>query len=61
MGEAEESKSQPDAPAKEISISGRKQIKREWYQSNTHVFVTVFAKEVPQDSCKANFGDRELS
>mmetsp|Transcript_27308 Transcript_27308/g.56681 ORF Transcript_27308/g.56681 Transcript_27308/m.56681 type:complete len:384 (-) Transcript_27308:161-1312(-) len=59
--EAEESKSQPDAPAKEISISGRKQIKREWYQSNTHVFVTVFAKEVPQDSCKANFGDRELS
>jgi len=64
---AEESKeaqksSESAAAAKEgLSISGRKQIKREWYQSNTHVFVTMFAKNVEPDSCKTEFKDQELS
>jgi len=43
-----------------LSISGRKPIKREWYQSNTTVFVTLFAKGVTRDECKVDFKDKEL-
>eukprot|EP00418_Pyrodinium_bahamense_P049457 CAMPEP_0179186606 /NCGR_PEP_ID=MMETSP0796-20121207/92562_1 /TAXON_ID=73915 /ORGANISM="Pyrodinium bahamense, Strain pbaha01" /LENGTH=343 /DNA_ID=CAMNT_0020890613 /DNA_START=71 /DNA_END=1103 /DNA_ORIENTATION=+ len=54
--------SEPTVTSKEgLSISGRKQIKREWYQNGTHVFVTIFAKNVPQDACKVDFKERELS
>jgi len=48
------------APA-EISISGRKPVRREWYQNSTHVFVTIFAKNVQQDLCKTEFREKELT
>jgi len=44
-----------------LSISGRKQIRREWYQTNSHVFVTVFAKNVPADGVRSEFKEREMS
>jgi len=44
-----------------LSISGRKPVKREWYQNNTHVYITLFAKGVEQDSCKVDFQEKELS
>mmetsp|Transcript_98482 Transcript_98482/g.228336 ORF Transcript_98482/g.228336 Transcript_98482/m.228336 type:complete len:382 (+) Transcript_98482:102-1247(+) len=44
-----------------LSISGRKQIKREWYQTDTHVTVTIYAKEVQQSACKVGFKEAELS
>jgi len=44
-----------------LSISGRKPVKREWYQSNTHVFITLFAKGVDQESCRADFQEKEIS
>lgn len=50
----------PAAPRDGLSISGRKQIKREWYQSGTHVYITIFAKGVQQDACKAEFKDQEV-
>jgi len=36
-------------------------VKREWYQNNTHVYITLFAKGVEQDSCKVDFQEKELS
>lgn len=45
----------------ELTISGRKPVKREWYQSSTMVFITIFAKGVQQDECKVDFKERELS
>lgn len=44
-----------------LTISGRKGIKREWYQNNTTVFVTIFAKGVKEDQCKVDFQETELS
>lgn len=38
-----------------------KSIRREWYQSNTHVYVTIFAKNVQQESCKAEFNETTFS
>lgn len=45
----------------EVSISGRKPVKREWYQNNTHTFITLFAKGVKQENCKADFQEKEMS
>jgi len=50
-----------DPASKEISISGRKPVRREWYQNSTQVFVTIFAKNVQQDLCKAEFREKELA
>merc|ERR1719507_1426076 len=50
-----------DPALKEVSISGRKQVRREWYQNSTHVFVTIFAKNVQQDLCKTEFRQKELT
>jgi len=50
-----------DPAPKEISISGRKSVRREWYQNSTHVFVTIFAKNVEQDLCKTEFREKELT
>lgn len=44
----------------ELTISGRKPVKREWYQSSSHVFITLFAKDVTQDSLKVDFKETEL-
>jgi len=52
---------QDSAPAKDISISGQKKTRREWYQNNTHVIVTVFIKGLTQEDCKAEFQEKELS
>lgn len=50
------------APPKDgLSISGRKQIRREWYQNNTHVFITVFAKGVNSEQCSVDFQEQDLS
>lgn len=63
---AEAAPTQPAAeaapePKAGLSISGRKQIRREWYENNTHVFITVFAKGVNSDSCKADFQENSFS
>eukprot|EP00930_Biecheleria_cincta_P048567 TRINITY_DN33853_c0_g1_i1.p1 TRINITY_DN33853_c0_g1~~TRINITY_DN33853_c0_g1_i1.p1 ORF type:complete len:463 (+),score=110.48 TRINITY_DN33853_c0_g1_i1:107-1390(+) len=50
-----------EAPTAELSISGRKPVKREWYQNNTHTFLTLFAKGVDQADCKVEFQEKELS
>mmetsp|Transcript_66082 Transcript_66082/g.158053 ORF Transcript_66082/g.158053 Transcript_66082/m.158053 type:complete len:395 (+) Transcript_66082:102-1286(+) len=44
-----------------LSISGRKPIKREWYQSSKSVFITIFAKGVAPEDCTVNFEDRSVS
>mmetsp|Transcript_69325 Transcript_69325/g.129500 ORF Transcript_69325/g.129500 Transcript_69325/m.129500 type:complete len:390 (-) Transcript_69325:56-1225(-) len=44
-----------------LSISGRKTIKREWYQSGSKVFITIFAKGVQSDACTYSFEDRAVS
>jgi len=50
------------APAQgDRSITGRKQIRREWYQNTTHVFITIFAKGVREDSCSSTFNAQDLS
>lgn len=45
----------------DLSISGRKPIRREFYQNATHVFLTIFAKNLSEDVVKADFQDKELS
>jgi len=47
--------------AEAMSISGRKPVKREWYQNNTHAFITLFAKGVDKDACKVDMQEKELS
>lgn len=42
------------------SISGRKKVRHEWYQSNTNVFITIFAKNIPRDDCIVNFNEQEV-
>lgn len=42
------------------SISGRKKIRHEWYQSNTHVFITIFAKNVAKEDCVAKFNEQDV-
>jgi len=44
-----------------FTISGRKPIRREWYQNNTHVYITIFAKNVEEKTCKVDFQDKECS
>jgi len=50
-----------DPASNDISVSGRKPVRREWYQNSTHVIVTIFAKNVQQDLCKADFREKELT
>jgi suppressor of G2 allele of SKP1 len=50
------------APASaSLTISGRKPPRREWYQSSTHVIITIFLKGAAQDDCKAEFHERDFS
>lgn len=44
-----------------VSISGRKPVKREWYQNANQVFITLFAKGVEEESCKVDFQEKEIS
>jgi len=43
------------------SASGGKKIRHEWYQNNSHVFITIFAKGLSDDVCKSEFKERECS
>ncbi|CAK0841575.1 unnamed protein product [Prorocentrum cordatum] len=47
--------------AGEPAAAGRRPVRREWYQNNSHVFITLFAKGVPQADCEVDFRERELS
>lgn len=54
------------APAAETSgnktsISGRKAIRHEWYQSTTHVFLTIFAKKVNREKMTTEIQPNEVS
>lgn len=50
-----------EASRADASISGRKPVKREWYQNNTHTFITLFAKGVDQATCKVDFQEKDMS
>jgi len=43
------------------SASSNKKIRHEWYQSNTHVFITIFQKGMTQDAVTSDFKDRQFS
>jgi len=44
-----------------LSISGRKPVKREWYQNATHVFITLFAKGVSEEALKVDLQEKEIA
>lgn len=44
-----------------LTISGRKAPRREWYQSSTHVIISIFLKGAAQDDCQAEFHERNIS
>jgi len=44
-----------------LSISGRKPVKREWYQNATHVFITLFAKGVLEETMKVDLQEKEIA
>jgi suppressor of G2 allele of SKP1 len=44
-----------------LSISGRKPVKREWYQNTSNVYITIFIKGVDEQACRVDFKERELS
>eukprot|EP00928_Gymnodinium_smaydae_P089709 TRINITY_DN73622_c0_g1_i1.p1 TRINITY_DN73622_c0_g1~~TRINITY_DN73622_c0_g1_i1.p1 ORF type:complete len:400 (+),score=126.10 TRINITY_DN73622_c0_g1_i1:77-1276(+) len=44
-----------------LSISGRKPTRREWYQNNTHVYITIFEKGVDQQKFQVDFQEKELT
>lgn len=39
----------------------KKPVRREWYQNNTHVFITIFQKGMTQDVVTSDFKDRQFS
>lgn len=43
------------------TISGRKRIRQEWYQNDSTVSITLFAKDVQKDSCNVDFQERAVS
>eukprot|EP00933_Yihiella_yeosuensis_P081642 TRINITY_DN95303_c0_g1_i1.p1 TRINITY_DN95303_c0_g1~~TRINITY_DN95303_c0_g1_i1.p1 ORF type:complete len:394 (+),score=100.70 TRINITY_DN95303_c0_g1_i1:67-1182(+) len=47
--------------ATDVTISGRKPVKREWYQNNTHTYITLFVKGVQEETCKADFQEKDVS
>jgi len=44
-----------------LSIPGRKPIRREWYQNNSHVIITIFSKGVSEDACNVKFHDQDVA
>eukprot|EP00435_Cladocopium_sp_Y103_P059272 s211_g21.t1 len=44
-----------------LSITGRKPVKREWYQNATHVFITLFAKGVAEENLKVDLQQKEIA
>lgn len=42
------------------SASSNKKVRHEWYQSNTHVFITIFAKKVPKDDVTVKFEEHDV-
>jgi suppressor of G2 allele of SKP1 len=55
-------KATPPAAVKEaLTTLGRKPVKREWYQNNTHVMITIFQKGMERDRVRLEFHDRSLS
>lgn len=44
-----------------LSITGRKPVKREWYQNATHVFITLFAKGIAEESLKVDLQQKEIA
>lgn len=51
-----------DAPQKDgMTISGRRAVRREWYQSSTHVVITVFLKGAKAEDVTAEFQPHEVS
>jgi suppressor of G2 allele of SKP1 len=47
-------------PLLNITVIGNIKIRREWYQTNSHVIVTVFAKNVPKESTVCTFKENSL-
>jgi suppressor of G2 allele of SKP1 len=58
---AEVSHAPESVAPKETTISGKKPIKREWYQNSSTVFITIFQKGMQKENVKADFQDKELS
>jgi len=45
---------------KDVTSSGKKAIKREWYQNDSTVFITIFQKGMQKENVKADFQNKEL-
>jgi len=58
--EAKAPKEEAKAPT-DVTMSGRKPIRREWYQNTTHVFITIFQKGMTQEDVKTDFQDKEFT
>jgi suppressor of G2 allele of SKP1 len=63
LGSAESQPGQPShIPAiTQTNPASSKAVRREWYQSDRQVVVTLFIKNVNKESCKVEFTDRSLS
>ncbi|CAG9794513.1 unnamed protein product [Diatraea saccharalis] len=41
--------------------AGKPKIKHDWYQTESHVVITILIKNAPNDKVKVHYGDRSLS
>mmetsp|Transcript_68710 Transcript_68710/g.109020 ORF Transcript_68710/g.109020 Transcript_68710/m.109020 type:complete len:387 (+) Transcript_68710:58-1218(+) len=49
------------AAPKDVTMTGKKAIKREWYQNDTTVFITIFQKGMQKENVKMDFQSKEMS
>eukprot|EP00927_Polykrikos_kofoidii_P065646 TRINITY_DN61376_c0_g1_i1.p1 TRINITY_DN61376_c0_g1~~TRINITY_DN61376_c0_g1_i1.p1 ORF type:complete len:415 (-),score=102.36 TRINITY_DN61376_c0_g1_i1:81-1286(-) len=50
-----------EASAAAAAVPARKETRRQWYQNQNSVIVTIFAKGVDEQACKVDFGAQALS
>merc|ERR1712137_2987 len=44
-----------------LNVSGHQQYRREWYQNNTHVYITIFVKNISREQCEIAFEEDGFS
>ena len=50
----------PPPPQQLPGASDPNRIRHEWYQTQTHVIVSILARNVPASKCKVDFSEREV-